>query len=334
MSNKKRAVIGRKISNTNLDTLITKDNSDCLIDSSPIDGRDIKWEKVTIKSQDVFNKCVKSIYNKRSFDDLSLASVLDIYHSIRSSKGNTEPVRAELVGGKYEILGGLRRAYTVSLLPNTKLSLIVAKDLTEKERAHFARVMDEYAEPSFMDKAKSIQALKTKLDRNNEKEISGLELSDLLGMKKSNVYYALSYANLPKELINLFPALKYIATPLLRELVKHNKDGYLETIAEQFRPIEPVTLTGTETAEEISLLEEELEKSSKNLQKELLAKIRADKATAPISYEGKLKEYAKQDLAGIKVKPTKSGLSITINESKIDPKILDKFITILNGNEQ
>lgn len=332
MSNKKRTVIGRKISNTNLDALITKDNSDALIEHSPIDGRDIKWERVTIESQDVFNKCVKSIYNKRSFDDLSLASVLDIYHSIRSSNGNTEPVRAELVDGKYEILGGLRRAYTVSILPTTKLSLIVAKDLTEKERAHFARVMDEYAEPSFMDKAKSIKALKTKLDSNNEKEITGLELSDLLGMKKSNVYYALSYANLPKELINLFPALKYVATPLLRELVKFNKDGYLETIAEQFNPIEPVTLTGTETAEEINDIEEQLQKYSKKLQSEILAKIRADKAPTPVSYDGKLKKVAEQELVGIKMKTTKSGLSITINESKVDPVILDKLITALNNS--
>lgn len=332
MNNKKRTVIGRKISNTNLDALITKDNSDALIEHSPIDGHDIKWERVTIESQDVFNKCVKSIYNKRSFDDLSLASVLDIYHSIKSSNGNTEPVRAELVDGKYEILGGLRRAYTVSILPNTKLNLIVAKDLTETERAHFARVMDEYAEPSFMDKAKSIKALKTKLDSNNEKEITGLELSDLLGMKKSNVYYALSYANLPKELINLFPALKYVATPLLRELVKYNKDGYLETIADQFTPIEPVTLTGNETAEEISLVEEELEKASKKLQKELLAKIRADQVTAPLSYDGKFKDVLDKELSGVKIKTTKSGLNISINESKVDPVILDKLITALNNN--
>ncbi|MDN3380995.1 MULTISPECIES: hypothetical protein [unclassified Pseudoalteromonas] len=332
MSNKKRTVIGRKISNTNLDTLITQGNSDSLIDSSPIDGRDIKWERVTIESQDVFNKCIKSIYNKRSLDDLSLASVLDIYHSIRSSNGNTEPVRAELVDGKYEILGGLRRAYTVSILPNTKLSLIVAKDLTEKERAHFARVMDEYAEPSFMDKAKSIQALKTKLDSNNDKEITGLELSDLLGMKKSNVYYALSYANLPKELINLFPALKYVSTPLLRELVKYNKAGYLEMIAQQFNPIEPVTLTGNETAEEISEIEEQLQKSSKKLQSELLAKIRADHSPIPVNYDGKLKEVANHELTGIKIKATKSGLNITINESKVDPVILDKLITALNNN--
>ncbi|OUS71036.1 hypothetical protein B5G52_12610 [Pseudoalteromonas sp. A601] len=330
MSNKKRTVIGRKISNTNLDALITHDNSDSLIDSSPIDGRDIKWERITIESQDVFNKCVKSIYNKRSFDDLSLASVLDIYHSIRSSNGNTEPVRAELVNGKYEILGGLRRAYTVSLLPKTKLSLIVAKDLTEKERAHFARVMDEYAEPSFMDKAKSIQALKTKLDSNNDKEITGLELSDLLGMKKSNVYYALSYANLPKQIINLFPALKYVATPLLRELVKHNKDGYLETIAEQFSPIEPVTLTGNETAEEISLLEEELEKASKNLQKELIAEIRADKATDPISYDGKFKDVIGKEFTGVKIKTTKSVLNISIDETRIDPVILERLIDAFN----
>lgn len=330
MNNKKRAVIGRKISNTNLDALITSDNSDALIEHSPIDGRDIKWEKMTIESRDVFNKCVKSIYNKRSFDDLSLASVLDIYHSIKSSNGNTEPVRAELVNGKYEILGGLRRAYTVSILPNTKLNLIVTKDLSEKERAHYARVMDEYAEPSFMDKAKSIKSLKTKLDSSNEKEVTGLELSDLLGMKKSNVYYALSYANLPKELINLFPALKYVATPLLRELVKYNKDGYLETIAEQFNPIEPVTLTGNETAEEIGRVEEELEKASKKLQKELLAKIRADQAITPISYDGKFKDLIGKELSGVKIKTTKSGLNISINESKVDPVILERLIDAMN----
>ncbi|MDQ9093890.1 hypothetical protein RC083_20190 [Pseudoalteromonas haloplanktis] len=334
MNNKKRNVIGRKISNTNLDALITQSASDGLTEQSPIDGRDIKWERVTIQSHDVFNKCIKSIYNKRSFDDLSLASVLDIYHSIKSSNGNTEPVRAELVNGKYEILGGLRRAYTVSILPNTKLNLIVAKDLTEKERAHFARVMDEYAEPSFMDKAKSIKTLKAKLDSSSDKEITGLELSDILGMKKSNVYYALSYASLPAELIGLFPALKYIATPLLRELVKHNKDGYLESLAQQFPAIKPITLTGNETAEEINDIEEGLQKSSKKLQVDLLAKIRADKASAPVSYNGKLKDFANQELAGIKIKTTKSGLSITINESKVDPKILDKLITVFNGNEQ
>ena len=74
MNTKKRAVIGRKVTTTNLDELITKNSGNNIVERSPISERDIEWERVEIESQDVLNKCRKSIYNKRSFKDLSLYS--------------------------------------------------------------------------------------------------------------------------------------------------------------------------------------------------------------------------------------------------------------------
>lgn len=330
MSTKKRTVIGRKIASSNLDELITKNNSNNLTERSPFSNKNIEWERVEIDSADVLDKCIKSIYNKRSFKDLSLASVLDIYHSIKSTGGNTEAVRAELVDGKYEILGGLRRAYTVSLLPTTKLTLIVAKNLTEEERAHFSLVMDEYSEPSYMDKARSISELKQKLEKKNGTELTGLKLSEILGMKKSNVYYALSFANIPDGIIELFPALKFISTPFLRELAKHNKDNYLEKISSAFEAIEIINLTGEETKEQIIDIDELLEKKSKKLQRDILNKIKKDNASEEVVYTGKFKDLIKKNPNGIKFSTTKNGIKILIDESKVSPDIVEMLLVSFN----
>ncbi len=331
MNTKKRAVIGRKVTTTNLDELITKNSGNNIVERSPISERDIEWERVEIESQDVLNKCRKSIYNKRSFKDLSLASVLDIYHSIKSTGGNTEAVRAELVDGKYEILGGLRRAYTVSLLPNTKLTLVVAKNLTEEERAHFALVMDEYSEPSYMDKARSISELKDKLEKRNGIELTGTKLCEILGMKKSNVYYALSFSNIPNDIIKLFPALKFISTPFLRELVKYNKDGYLDHLASHFKAIETSSLTGNESKEELTEIDEYLEKESKKLQRDILNKIKNDKTEGETDYNGKFKELIKSNVRGIKFTTKKNGVNISIDESEVSPDILEMLLTSFNS---
>ena len=191
--------------------------------------------------------------------------------------------------------------------------------------------MDEYSEPSYMDKARSISELKDKLEKRNGIELTGTKLCEILGMKKSNVYYALSFSNIPNDIIKLFPALKFISTPFLRELVKYNKDGYLDHLASHFKAIETSSLTGNESKEELTEIDEYLEKESKKLQRDILNKIKNDKTEGETDYNGKFKELIKSNVRGVKFTTKKNGVNISIDESEVSPDILEMLLTSFNS---
>jgi len=339
MNTKKRKVVGRDISDDMIAKAINSGSSENVIEKSPVHkNKTIVWEPLTLPSKDLLSKVRKMRYNKRSFKDLNESAVSDILPSIRKSKCNSVAVKAVYINGFYYILGGTRRAFAVSLVEDAELKLYVCNTLDEEEIAYFCDVLDKYRTPSVLDEAYAMEEFIKDYESEHGKKPSIDLLKKAFDYGKTSIHNLKNYAKLPKEIIGLFPSLHYIPPAFLQKLIKHDDDDYLATLAEGFDKIDSYQylFSDDDDNDEINI-EEALKAESAKLQEKILKQIKADKdaleGVKQKSYEGFFKDIIDsnetENKKGIKLKTTKNGIAININENQIDDETLQAFLTLL-----
>ena len=320
-----RKTIGRDLSKLKIDDV----SHSSFTEKSPITGEDIVWEVVKLTSQQVKDLCFKSIYNKRSFEDLSISAVLDIFPSIKDSGKNNEFIRAVHIDGKYEILAGLRRSFCISQLPDATANLLVAKTLTEKEKAAFADTLDKHDKPSVMDTAISIANLKAQLEAELGRTLKVAELIEKSGYGKSTCYEALSFVKLIDPIRELFPALKFVNATFLRALSKV-EDDVLKLVMEHYEPVPGIIIPDEATIDEVEEIQKKLQLDCTQLQNSIIKEIK--ELTQPVQSnknEGAFSSVASKQFTGLNLKQTSKGLNIGIDENKADPALLKELVSIL-----
>ncbi|WP_100915955.1 hypothetical protein [Pseudoalteromonas spongiae] len=320
-----RKTIGRDLGKLKLDDV----TSSSFVEKSPVTGEDIEWKVEKLSSQQVNELCFKSIYNKRSFDDLSMSAVLDIFPSIAASGKNDEFIRAVKVDGKYEILAGLRRSYCISQLPEATANLLVAKDLSEKEKAAYADTLDKHDRPSVMDTAISITNLKNQLEEEAGRPLKITEIIEKSGYGRSTCYEAMGFTGLVSHIRKLFPALKFVNAKFLRTIKKVDEE-VLNLVIENHEPIKDVVIPSEASFDEIEEIQKKLSDECSQLQASIIKEIK--ELTQPIqsdNTESVFSAVSKNKLEGLTLKQTNSGVSIAINEAKANPEFLKELCSLL-----
>lgn len=335
----KRRVVGRHISDDMITEAINNSKNDNTIEKSPVHkNKTIVWETITLPSKDLLSKVRKMKYNKRSFKDLNESAVSDILPSIRSAKGNSVAIKAVKVNNLYYILGGTRRTYAVSLVEDAELKLEVCSTLDEAEIAFYCDMLDRHRLPSVLDKAYAMEEFIQEYEIENSKKPSIDFLKATFSYGKTSIHNLKNYAKIPKEIIDLFPALHYIPSEFLKKLAKYDDDDYLVNLAEEFTKINTYEslFSDEEYHDEISI-EDMLKEESKKLQEKILKKIKTDaqvlEGVKKKSYEGFFKDIIESNNTnkreGIELKATKNGVAININENQIDEETLQAFLNLL-----
>lgn len=306
-------------------------DGDSYTEESPlVSGKKITWKLKYLDSDEIAEKCNKSLYNQRSFEDLSPSSVIDILPSIASAKGNSEPIKAIEDNGKFTILGGTRRTYAVSLVEDAQLKMLVVKrnDISQEEEAFYSVTMDQYRQPSQMDKAISLKNLIDSFGPDK----SLRQIGEQLKMKYATLNYSKSYAEIPLEVREIFPALEYMKTPLLREIVKFKSQYGNDVLLEVIRTIEPVK--GIELGKDLTDEDgaqnqlESLEKDCK-LKSQELVKALKDYAKPDVKksdYSGVFEDLVNKKGRGFKFSAVGNDkVRLEISEKELDSNTLDKL---------
>ena len=320
-----RKTIGRDLGKLKLDDV----SSSSFVEKSPVTGEEVEWKVETLSSQQVKELCFKSIYNKRSFDDLSMSAVLDIFPSIKNKGKNDEFIRAVKVNGKYEILAGLRRSYCIMQLPESTAYLLVANKLSEKEKAAYADTLDKHDRPSVMDTAISISNLKNELEEEAGRPLKVSEIIEKSGYGKSTCYEAMGFISLIEHIRRLFPALKFVNARFLRELKKVDEE-VLNLVLEHHDPIKDVVIPLEASFDEIEEIQNKLSIECTQLQNAIIKEIK--ELTQPIqsnNTQSVFSTVSKNKFEGLTLKQTNSGVSIAINEAKANPELLKELCSLL-----
>lgn len=291
---------------------------------SPVhEGVEHVFKMVVVDSNDIEGKTYKSPYNKRSADHLTLAAVIDIFTGIQRDGRNTHPaIGCYDKDGNIEILAGMRRRFSVSLLDDAKFYVLVADNLDEKEKAKMAITSDEYEEPTAIDIGFSICELRQAKVEKGE-SINREELAEIFDISTGKVSESVAFASLPSDLFSLFPSLSSISYRFLRKAVKLNKDS-----EQQFRAaIDSAIRSGLRVTYGASDTKADIRDRCKALENEILALSVPPKKSVkpPVTRWRKIKEKK-----GVSVKVSAKGVvSLQIDESKADEKTIDKIYELL-----
>lgn len=288
--------------------------------TSIVDGQtDYSAEIRKLNAKEIEELCIPSNYNGRRFEHLTRVAVADIYDDIVDSGGNTEIAKGVLLNGKIHVLTGLRRMFCVLHSMNTVFNIAIVEGMLEEDQKHIARIADIYDEPSVMDFAYSVRAIRKTTKEANGKPMPLAEIAKLKGCSKGKVVEAEHFAGLPDFIIKPFPGLRFIGYAWLRSVSKYN--GYF---AKAKTTLEKLP-SGSEQALD-SL--EDAQKYSKQVAKDILATL---KSYVPNEVsETQQKWLSVKVKAGINIKSTDNKLGINLDLDKVEPKLLkaiEKLIT-------
>lgn len=291
----------------------------------PASNRVVEFEMRYIESKDINDICVKSRYNRRSSQHLTKTSVLDLFDDIDLDKMNSVPAYGyKRPDGTIEVLAGMRRTYTVSLIPDAKLMILIASDLTPLEQMSLAYTSDEYKKPSNVDMAYSIYNYvcesNSKLPASDRLRINDALFEELQNVfKKSRGYISehFSFAKFPLDLFELFPDVSFINYKFLRNLLNF-KDN--EKLLEVLRSIKSVEVLDSDDIDAIKLKTAEKQKDILN----------ALTVRAAYSIPQNLLSFSNnKTIAGASVKATKQGLTINVNKSLLDDPTFEQRLKSL-----
>lgn len=276
-----------------------------LQEPSPITGELIEWEMLVLPSNEIPAKTIKSQYNKRSKKHLTRAAVNDILPEISELKRNTQYVKAVEIGGKYEILEGVRRTTAVSYVPDGKLYMLVAKSLSEEEKRHYAQMSDVYREPTQLDIGYSALEIREQYKQQGD-VIRDFKLAEMFAVSTGKMSEAIASASLPDSLILLFPALEFIQVRFLRQVIAWIKVNELDKFGEVIKRFE-----------QLSEDDKNIQRESVTLQKKILKELAASVAKE-VEFSPATTLFTHIDVIdgiGLSVKPTGEVLlSIDTNE--------------------
>lgn len=294
----------------------------------PATNRNVKFEVRYIDSKDIEDICVKSRFNKRSEKHLTKTSVLDLFDDIEEDKMNSVPAYGYLrPDGIIEILAGLRRSFTVKLIPDAKLMILVSADLTGPEQMALSYSSDEYRKPSNVDLAFAMHNYVIKVNsekRQNEFKV-GDELYDELQtvFKKSRGFINehISFAKFPSELYDLFPDVSMINYVFLRKILTFKND---ELMVAALKSLVPIQVEASDDFESIKV-------KTLTKQKEILNIFKVDAAQNIPENLIRLSEL--KTIAGASIKASKNGITLTIKKALLDDPLFEqKLNALLNAD--
>jgi ParB/RepB/Spo0J family partition protein len=289
------------------------------------EGVTLLFKAEVIKSSEIKEKTFKSPFNTRSADHLSEASLLDILPSIRSQKRNTQPaLGAKDANGMIEIIAGLRRSKSVSLVDDAEFVIFTCENMNDDEKRHFALTSDIYKAPCHIDVGVTIKNFIANAKEQGNK-VTYAEAAKVYEISVGKVSEVMGFAELPNELFMLFPTLDDIGYRFLREVVKHAKVN-MKSVRDAIQ---------LATKEDFRLSIEQVENSAlrdstvKDLQNFLLESIKASKT--------KQNDDSSQSLwadlpetKGVKISILKSGKAkISIDESKLSDELSKELLKLL-----
>ena len=294
--------------------------------NSPVTGQPLSYNLEYLDGGPaLFDKLFKSIYNQRSADTnhLTRADVNDIFDDIKAANGNTfEVVGVKGEGensGKIELLAGLRRAFTCSLLPGSKLYIKVFDSLTDAEKIHFAISSDQYNKPNPINRGFSLLALEQAL-KDQGKPSSTRDLAQIYGISTGSVSEYKNYAKqLPPALFTLFPGLGFIEVRFLRSMLAHKDHPDLATVLANCDPVIADFEQGSD--------EKTVKQACQNLQRNILKQLKSD--PEPVQCRWRDVKAGK----GFKVKVDAQGkVTLSFSESTVAPDKLEQLLALVSQN--
>lgn len=305
----------------------------------PVTKREAKFKLIKIPSKDIWNRCQKSAFNRRSRIHLSRASVSDLLEDFEITKTNTIIAYGYLrPDGTIEIIAGTRRAFALSLIDDGELQILISSDLTLIEQQSLAFTADEYKKPSTTDIAFSIQHLVMshhgKIDKNGnmteqatEKLPFPEELLDRICsvMNKSRTFVKTHYrySFLPSELYSKFVDVTYIGVRFLNEMLKYRDSECLELVLDKVVPI----------VFEDSDDEEKIVEKTKAKQAEVLEQLKLWNAKPPATLPENLQRVMNTKIIeGASITASKSKVTLELKASLFkDPAFEAKLLELIGG---
>jgi hypothetical protein len=285
---------------------------------SPVTGKRLYFELVEIKSKDVKNLTVKSKYNTRNSDYLSAGSVLDIFPSIKEANFNSFPAlgirnsESDLI----EILSGMRRRESVSMLEDGTFYIYVAKDdISDEEQKAFAKVADIHLLPNIVDKGLFVLQL---LAENDKLDIESAGAQ--VGLGRTATFKAKKFAAFPSSLYKLFPSLTQVTYSWLEQITKD-----IESDRERADEIFTNMLEdGEGIAPDIDADEVELEKQCTALRSRIKRALNPKSAAKIVSTE-QYKSLPTHSGVGIKTNAY-GDVVVTLKSGKLAPDKLSELL--------
>lgn len=297
--------------------------------SSPSNGQSIKLTQIQIPSSKVMQSIVKCKYNKRNISYLTPAAVLDILGDIRTAKQNTNPVLAvKLADGRFEVIAGIRRCYAVSLCPDANLVLQYADSMTDADKQILAKTSDIYRAPSLIDFGLTLLDFKKEA---GDDDFSVRQVAEAFGENKTLVSDALRAAELPSELIKLFPALEFISRSFLRKVTAKNISS--TDILTAVMDIDPLSFTNEDLLHEDA--DSTIKQSCKMLETKIvnnLSRLRTNsKSHKPVNYIAEEWGAAKFQ-AGVKAKVSNNTVTLTLDKKAANSELGRALLKLLELN--
>ena len=190
----------------------------------PATGKEYTFKMVKVPSQEIANKVKKSRFNRRSSEFFTLASVNDIFDTIKDHKRNSNPAKAIGTADSMVLIEGMKRSFAVSQLPDGELYVWVTSEMDEEDEKAFVVTADIHGVPTTTDLALSIK----RQQEENDKSFKIDEIMEQFGVSRGTAHHALSISALPSQLFTLFPAIKYIGVRFLVDLTKQDEQKVLE----------------------------------------------------------------------------------------------------------
>ena len=281
---------------------------------SVIEGT-LEFELRVVKASDIEKLCTLSVYNSRSYKNLTRAAVSDILPSIKLQKRNAIPAVGALVGDKIEVLAGGRRMYSVGLIPEAEFYILIAKDVSEQDKKFLANTSDTYNQPSILDVGYKVIEIQKMMKRADGSPYTLREIADMLDVSLGKAQESATFARYPDYLLAGFPGLRFVSYKWLRKM-KAYSDRFDEHKSEIIE-----TYSGDDELIEM----QDAEKYSMNLQK------RIEKIFKPIIQPSpKLQDWKDKSLpTGIKAAINGNDLTLKVSVDKVAPETLELIESLL-----
>lgn len=176
-----------------------------------------------LTKKEVQDLCEPSIFNTRSYENLTMASVVDIFDDIRETKGNETLAKGVWKDGKIHVLVGLRRMFCVLNLNDALYNIVVVKDMHKDDQRHLARAEDTYNKPGILDLGFKVRKIRDDSKATSGKAMSYSDIASELGFSKGKVVEAANFTKIPDWIINKFPGFRYISYKWLRQVAKYEE---------------------------------------------------------------------------------------------------------------
>ncbi|WP_016956485.1 hypothetical protein [Catenovulum agarivorans] len=284
----------------------------------PATGKEYTFRMVKVPSQDISQKVKKSRFNRRSSEFFTLASVNDIFDTIKEHKRNSNPAKAVGSAENMVLIEGMKRSFAVSQLTDGELYVWVTAEMDEEDEKAFVVTADIHGVPTTTDLALSIK-------KQQEDSSVSFKVDDVMNqfsVSRGTAHHALTISALPSSLFKLFPAIKYIGVRFLVALTKLDQTCLLaasESLKEKYGQWDSDFLLNEEQCKAIAL----------KIQNEVMELTSGAKVVTHQVDDDLADTWNGIKVSGIKTKVMKSGkLALEVDAKHRDK--LDRIIQLLN----